>query len=360
MKLYNLSDKLDTKEENNENTSNIIKSINKNALTNISNKSNNSFNSFNDLKNLKFINQVNTWNYSSNSSKILKSHGININTNEKSEIPILVINDNVVNINDNMKDIYNRTSYDSFMNYMNHFKNKDNTALINNNELKNIILFGDFSEKIEKKLNYKILKKTRNYILKRKKFKTPLKREDNLSNLSEINFKLTPFNSEKNILNNNRYSNYFKKNLSRNIKDIKHIIKNSNNQNKKFKEIIINKRDKLNDKNNISDKKDINTNNKTFSYQRKERHKINNFLFKNPFLNENLSSVFLFEDKGKDNNDNDNNDNNKKVYPKLKERFLYLNRIKNMKKRNEFIQTPNSFLSSFQIFKRKMRKLNII
>ena len=111
---------------------------------------------------------------------------------------MLVINDKAVQIKDDdeeINDFHNKTSYENFIKYITHNRCKKMNNLANNNELKNIISFGDFSEKIEKKLKLKLIKKTKNLILRKYKTKNFEKNTEKLLDNNSYNFQITPYNN---------------------------------------------------------------------------------------------------------------------------------------------------------------------
>ena len=211
--------------------------------------------------------------------------------------------------------------------------------------------FGDFSERIEKKLNMKLLKKTKNLIRRNYLKKYPLINENIKFELETSNFKLIPFNSmgkEKNKKNEN--TNNIKNNKCSNInnhKQNKQIKKNLNNLERNVKNIIFNRKKLLN-----FEKPSFLFKSKTFNNGKKDNNQTKKFLFRNTFLKKNLSEANLFNDK----NNNNKDDNNKIIDTNKIFNFFML---KN-NRRNKFIQTPNSFMISFNNFKRKMEKLNVI
>jgi len=159
---HNLSERKEIKEEtiieNKQN--NKIKDEFKIKFKNIRNKN------LQNSKSLKFINNYSSRNLSSRKPLLMmktKSHGVNtIKTNINLNIPMLVINDNEVKVIEDYNQIHENKS-----NYENPVKNSINfnekmANLFYNNEIKNIILSGDFREKIQKKLNLKLLKKAKN------------------------------------------------------------------------------------------------------------------------------------------------------------------------------------------------------
>ena len=347
----NLSEKINFKEDTNE-ESNIITSISK--ITN-KNLTNNSFQTMNKIKfNLnssrnmlskKLVNKQN-----------MKSYGINtIRGNSDIEIPALVINDKEVKVNEIglNHNFTNKSNYEKFWRYSNSFEHNKIENLFNSNEIKNLLSFGDFNERIEKKLNMKLLKKTKNLIRRNYLKKYPLINENIKFELETSNFKLTPFNSmgkDKNKKNERHNTNSIKNNKCRNInnhKQNKQIKKNLNNLERNVKNIIFNRKKLLN-----FEKPSFLFKSKTFNNGKKDNNQTKKFLFRNTFLKKNLSEANLFNDK----NNNNKDDNNKIIDTNKIFNFFML---KN-NRRNKFIQTPNSFMISFNNFKRKMEKLNVI
>ena len=343
-----LSNKKEYKEDQSE-ENNIIKSTSRSIFKKVTNKDNQ------ELKNLKFNDASSSRNFSEKvlSPKKTKSHGINtVNLNTNIKIPALIINDNEIKVNET--ELHNKTNNDNFRHYVNYFKNKRRNSLINNNELKNLILFGNFSEKVEKKINLNILRKTKNLILKRKRTCKSPKTEMNkkLFSLNIQKLKVTNYydESKTNKIKENSFNN-FDKNLIRNmqIKFIKHKIRYSNN--------FLNKDDDNNikyNKVNILLERSSNNDlrNKTFNYDKKGYSRTNkNHFFRNSFLKKNLSDIPIMSET----NIKERNIPSKSFQ---KNRYIIYH-LKKLPKKNRFIQTPNSFLNAFKHFQRKMEKLNI-
>lgn len=343
-----LSNKKEYKEEQSE-ESNIIKSTSRNNFRRISNKDNN------ELKNLKFIDVLTSRNFSEKvlSPKKTKLYGMNtVNLNTNIKIPTLVINDNEVKVNETK--FHNKTNNDNFSQYVNYYKNNKRNSLINNNELKNLILFGNFSEKVEKKKNLNILRKAKNLILKRKRTCKSPKTDMNkkLFSLNIQKLKVTPFydESKTNKIKENSFNNFDKSLIRRmQIKFIKHNIRYSNNFSNQDDDNNI----KYNKVNIIFEKRsNIDLRNKTFNYDKKEYSRTNkNHFFRNSFLKKNVSDIPIMSET---------NIKEKNIPSKsFQKNRNIIYHLKNLPKNNRFIQTPNSFMNAFKHFQRRMEKLNI-
>lgn len=340
---HNLSDnKIKDKEEVN-NDSTLIKNTSKNT-----NKNSNIKNEHNS-KSPKFNNELYSRNVLPNeplTKKNTKNNGMNtVNTNVKMDIPILVINNKEVKVKEDLKDIQdinNKTSYINYLKYVNNLKDDRMNELINNNELKNIILFGNYSEKIEKKLNLKLLQKTKNLLLRRNRIKKSPENKRNIFDINNYNLQITPYNSEnktpKNI--NQSSKNNLNKNTSRNYNKINPDKREPMKFEKKVKNIIFNRSDQFSFDRSFKKYKNAHSNSQRL-------------FFKNVFLKKNLSDFpFL-------NNSNSRDKNNMNYFESNIRNNL--SPFKNLrKKRNKFIQTPKTFMNSFNAFKKKMEKLNVI
>ena len=287
--------------------------------------------------------------------KDTRSDGMNtINSKEKMEIPILVINNNEVKIKEDLKDVQdnnNKTSYKNFVKYVNNLKDDKMANLVNNNELKNIISFGNFNEKIERKLNLKLLKRTKNLLLKRNNVaKTPQNKEK-LFDINKYNFQVIPYSDKKssNKKNNeqNNLKNKFNKTTRMNMNDVNVFKKGSIIFQRRINNIIFNRQNQLSPEKSPSDSKNI-----SFNNERKKNSMSQNLLFRNTFLKKNLSDFpFLNETNKKE-------EMNKKFFSNSIRNKIY--HFKNLRKRkNRFIQTQSSFMNSFNLFVKKMEKLNI-
>ena len=349
---HNLSEKKYTKEETIDENNKIKEEI-KNKFKNIKIKN------IQSSKSLKFINSFSSRNLSSRKSLMMnktKSHGVNtLKTNINLNIPMLVINDNEVKVREDLKQIHkidNKKYYEKFMKNSNNL-NEKMANLFNNNELKNIIFSVDFKEIIEKKLNLKLIQKAKYLILKKNKMKVYQKDDKKILDISDKNFQLILTNKKKETTNNiNQDWFNLKNNTSRNLNSIKHIKKESIKFERNVNSIIKNKRQEQ----LTTDKISLDSKNKTFNNfnsEKKENSPSQNLLFKNTFLKKNLSDFpFL-------NETNSLEKNYKNFIPRRIRNKLY--HLKNLRKRkNRFIQTPDSFMNSFNSFKRKMEKLNII
>lgn len=351
---HNLSERKEIKEETiNENKqNNKIKDEFKIKFKNIRNKN------IQDSKSLKFINNYSSRNLSSRKPLLMmktKSHGVNtIKTNINLNIPMLVINDNEVKVIEDYNQIHENKNKS---NYENRVKNSINfnekmANLFNNNEIKNIILSGDFREKIQKKLNLKLLKKAKNILLKKNKIKSYRKEDKKIIDINEHNFQLILINKDKQTTDNiNQEWNSLKNSTSRNLNSIKHIKNESIKFERKINNIIFKKPNQL-----TTEKNSLELKNKTFNdfkSGKKEKSNSQNLFFKNTFLKKNLSDFpFLNESKSSEKN-------YKNFIPSsIRNKIYHLRNLRKIK--NRFIQTPNSFMNSFNSFKRKMEKLNII
>ena len=336
-------------ESNNEND--INKNLSKNDLMNTKNKTdknskdiiinNNNINSFGsrNLSPLIDLKDENT-----------QSQGTNtINDNSNIKTPMLVINDKAVQIKDDdeeINDFHNKTSYENFIKYITHNRCKKMNNLANNNELKNIISFGDFSEKIEKKLKLKLIKKTKNLILRKYKTKNFEKNTEKLLDNNSYNFQITPYNNASQSLTG--LNNNMDKKINEFMQIKKRTIKLERNYNNK----LFNKQNQLLDKRINLDSKNI-----TFNYAKKEFNSTKNLFFKNNRLKKNLSGFPFLKETAKENNKINNNFEKDIIRTKL----YHLKDLR--KNKYKYLQTPKSpksFMSSFNIFKRKMEKLNII
>ena len=336
-------------ESNNEND--INKNLSKNDLMNTKNKAdknskdiiinNNNINSFGsrNLSPLIDLKDENT-----------QSQGTNtINDNSNIKTPMLVINDKAVQIKDDdeeINDFHNKTSYENFIKYITHNRCKKMNNLANNNELKNIISFGDFSEKIEKKLKLKLIKKTKNLILRKYKTKNFEKNTEKLLDNNSYNFQITPYNNGSQSLTG--LNNNMDKKINEFMQIKKRTIKLERNYNNK----LFNKQNQLLDKRINLDSKNI-----TFNYAKKEFNSTKNLFFKNNRLKKNLSGFPFLKETAKENNKINNNFEKDIIRTKL----YHLKDLR--KNKYKYLQTPKSpksFMSSFNIFKRKMEKLNII
>ena len=294
---HNLSERKEIKEETiNENKqNNKIKDEFKIKFKNIRNKN------LQNSKSLKFINNYSSRNLSSRKPLLMmktKSHGVNtIKTNINLNIPMLVINDNEVKVIEDYNQIHENKS-----NYENPVKNSINfnekmANLFNNNEIKNIILSGDFREKIQKKLNLKLLKKAKNILLKKNKIKSYRKEDKKIIDINEHNFQLILINKDKQTTDNiNQEWNSLKNSTSRNLNSIKHIKNESIKFERKINNIIFKKPNQL-----TTEKNSLELKNKTFNdfkSGKKEKSNSQNLFFKNTFLKKNLSDFpFLNESK---------------------------------------------------------------
>ena len=353
MKLleHNLSERKEIKEETfNEN--NKIKDEFKNKFKNIRIKN------MQNSKSLKFINNYSSRNLSSRKSLLrmkTNSHGVNtIKTNINLNIPMLVINDNEVKVIEDYNQIHendNKSIYENLVKNSINF-NEKMANLFNNNEIKNIILSGDFREKVQKKLNLKLLQKTKNLLLKKNKIKPYRKEDKKIIDINEHNFQLILINKDKQTTDNvNQDWNYLNSITSRNLNSIKHIKKKSIKFERKINNIIFKKPNQL-----TTEKIILESKNKTFNdfkSEKKDKSPSQNLFFKNTFLKKYLSDFpFLNESKSIEKN-------YKNFIPNSVRNKIY--NLRNLRKRkNRFIQTPNSFMNSFNSFKRKMEKLNII
>ena len=351
---HNISGKKDyNKEETNDvnDESHLIKSTSKNTFKNMTVKS--ELNS----KSLKFNIEQYSRNIPQKNPLLLKdtrSDGMNtINSKEKMEIPILVINNNEVKIKEDLKDVQdnnNKTSYKNFVKYVNNLKDDKMANLVNNNELKNIILFGNFNEKIERKLNLELLKRTKNLLLKRKNVaKTPQNKEK-FFDINKYNFQVIPYSDKKSSNKKNNEQNNLKNKFNKtrmNMNDVNVFKKGSITFQRRINNIIFNRQNQLSPEKSSFDSKNI-----SFNNERKKNSMSQNLLFRNTFLKKNLSDFpFLNETNNKE-------EMNKKFFSNNIRNKIY--HFKNLRKRkNRFIQTPSSFMNSFNLFVKKMEKLNI-
>ena len=189
-------------ESNDEN--NVNKNLSENDLMSSKNKNDNNF------KYIKINNNNNFTSRNLSPSEELKhektqTRGKNtINKNIYLKIPMLVINDKIVQIKDDYEEINNfdnKTNYENFIKYVTNNSNNNMDNLVNNNELKNIILFGDYREKIEKKLKLKLIKKTKDIILRKYKTKNFEKNTEKIFDNNSYNFQITPLNNVSQSLN---------------------------------------------------------------------------------------------------------------------------------------------------------------
>ena len=327
-------------ESNDEN--NVNKNLSENDLMSSKNKNDNNF------KYIKINNNNNFTSRNLSPSEELKhektqTRGKNtINKNIYLKIPMLVINDKIVQIKDDYEEINNfdnKTNYENFIKYVTNNSNNNMDNLVNNNELKNIILFGDYREKIEKKLKLKLIKKTKDIILRKYKTKNFEKNTEKIFDNNSYNFQITPLNNVSQSLNSFNINTYRKINDCRKI--AKKTIKIKGNSNNK----------KFNKQNQILDNKiNLDSKNLTFNTGKNEINCTKNVFFKNSSLKKNLSG-FPFVNETNDNNKNFEKDN-------IRTKLYHIKTNK-----NRFLKTPKtpkSLMNSFNIFKRKMEKLNII
>ena len=235
----------------NNNSSNYNKSIlenyiSKNSNTNILSKSNSNFNS----KSHKIIKKKAKY-----KSKILMNENKTRTKSEETDIkiledknknPVLIINDKEVEINENIRENHNyKKNYKNLIKSL-YCKNRKLKDLINSKELKNIALFGDFSESIE-------IKNKNNYLFRKKK--------DLLISRNNI----------KNIHNKNIY-------MVNNYSDKKYIYYSNNNKNNKSTRFITYNLGDLNGKNKKEIKLKIN---ETINLIKSRNYKKNKFIFNN-------------------------------------------------------------------------------
>lgn len=216
-----------------------------------------------------------------------------INTNKDFELPILVINDKEVKVNEInyvKNSIQKKINYDVYKNF---YKNEKNVGLANKKELKNIILFGNYNEKFEAKQSLKLFQKSQNLLLNRTKTSTCNNSNKKLSQIFKL--KITSSNSlDKKTSTNikNCYSNIFDNYTSRN----KNIFKRGQIRFRSDKNILIKKL--------IQKPKfefSINLKNNSFNKEKEFFNKtVKNKFFKNTYLNKNLSEIFFKNYKIKD------------------------------------------------------------
>ena len=262
--------------------------------------------------------------------------------NNNYERPILVINDNEVKVNENNyadNTFYRKPNYDIYMNY---YLNEKNVDLTNNKELRNIILFGNYNEKIEEKKNYRLFQKSKNLILKRI-HKQKLFTNDTQKKLDDtkiFNLKLAPLfsvNKHANTICRNSCFNNSENYKSRNRNIFR---KEQKNLNKSDKNLTI-KRMKYNSKVEFcrNSKNDFIINHKSIHNNKT----IKNIYFNNSYLQKNLSDIkFIHIIKAKDKTIQNSDLKNKSYFDLLNN---------NDKKKNKFTTKSDTFSKSLLIEK---------
>ena len=222
--------------ENNENNNS---SNNKSLLESyILSKNNNKIKyNFNNSKSQKNINKNNKFNSRNKfkespqnkiTSKTKCDEAEMVNFENHYKYPVLIINDKRVEINEDSQRNNKNATYKNLLKSVDS-KNKKLIDLIKSKELKNIAMFGDYSEKIEMKNKYKhLFRKKKNMFISRNTMKI---NRNNIQFAGSYNDKKINFNST--LYNNNNSSKFLTYSLSdlngKNQKEIKLKINESKN-----------------------------------------------------------------------------------------------------------------------------------
>ena len=192
--------------------------------------------------------------------------------------------------------IRKKSNYDIYMDY---YKNEKNVDLTNNKELRNIILFGNYNEKIEEKQTYRLFQKSKNLILKKfQKTKSWTINTNKKTDDSEFKLSITPLSNSNKHLNTKAFTNIrnsflinFENHKSRNRnifgkikfkfnRSDKNIIINKMNQNSKIKFLLNSRRDT-----NIEQREE------------KNNETIKKIYFNNSYIKKNVSDKLIINNR---------------------------------------------------------------
>ena len=333
--------------ENNNSSNNNKSNLESYILSKNTNKIKFNFNNSKSQRNIKKINKFNKRNklketYQNKiTSKTKCDEADFVNFEDHYKYPVLIINDKRVEINDNSQRNNKNITYKNLLKSVDS-KNKKLIDLIKSKELKNIAMFGDYSEKIEMKHKYKhLFRKKKNMLISR-----------NTLNINRNNIQFarsynnTKINLNSTLYNYNNSSKFLAYNLSdlngKNQKEIKLKINESKNFLVNWNNNNIILRNRFNLDNNIFYKSDKNINSlsykKTYFDIKDNNNKVQNN--RNFYATSNFNKKTFFKKKLFNNfrNKLTKNDNN------IQEKSLHTLRDKNGK---FAYYTPWIFTNSF-------------
>jgi len=220
--------------ENNSSSNNNKSNLESYILSKNSNKIKYNINNSKSQKNIKKNNKINSRNkfkeISQNkiTSKTKCDEAEMVNFDDHCKCPVLIINDKGYEINEDSQRDNKNTTYKNLLKSVDS-KNKKLIDLIKSKELKNIAMFGDYSEKIEMKHKYKhIFRKKKNMLVSRNTMKI---NRNSIHFAQSYNDKKINFNST--LYNYNNSAKFLTYNLSdlngKNQKEIKLKINDTKN-----------------------------------------------------------------------------------------------------------------------------------
>ena len=229
-------------------------------------------------------------------SKTKSEENDTLSPEEKVNNPVLVINDKKVEINENFRENYNyKKNYKILIKSM-YLQNKKMRNIIKSKELKNIALFGDFSESIEVKNNYKnLFRKNKNLLIYRNIVKNIISKnhsKDKNGNNNNFSYTSNRFNDSARFLTYNisDLNGNNQKEIKLKVNESINLIKNKNDKKSEFK---FNLNNKISNKTSYTTKslsfrkyKKLNSENISFfsTFNKSPTLKKNSFLKKNYYI----------------------------------------------------------------------------